>query len=96
MESSPITSWPIEGEQLDKVTDFLFLGPKITVDVDCIQKIGRWLFLGRKWQIRQNTLDKNKDITLMTEVHVVKPINLWQVGTKMFPFSRYEDWGLIV
>ena len=48
MESSPITSQPIEGEQLDKVTDFLFLGPKITVDVHCIQKIGRWLFLGRK------------------------------------------------
>ena len=72
MAPSPITSWQIDGETVETVTDFIFLGSKITADVDYRHEIKRCLLLGRK---ALNTLDsilKSRDITLLTKVHLVK------------------------
>ena len=67
MTSGPITAWQIEGEKVEAVTDFLFLGCKITVDVDCSHEIRRQLFLGRKAMTNLDSVLKSKDITLLTE-----------------------------
>ena len=72
MASSPITSWQIEGEKVETVTDFLFLGCKITVDSNCSREIRRCLFLGRKAITNLDSILKSKDITLLTKVHIVK------------------------
>ena len=71
MTSGPITSWQIEGEK-GAMTDFLFLGSKITVDGDCSHEIGRRLLLGRKAMTKLDSVLKSKDITLPTKVHIVK------------------------
>ena len=71
MASGPITSWQIEGENVKVVTDFLFLGSKITVDGDCSHEIRRRLLLGRKAMTNLDSVLKNKDIALPT-VHIVK------------------------
>ena len=68
MASSPITSWQIEGENVEAVTDFLLLGSKITVDGDCSYEIRRQLLLGRKVMTNLDSVLKNKDITLLTYV----------------------------
>ena len=70
--SSPITSWQIEGERVEAVTDFLFLGSKITVDSDCRHEIKRYLLLGRKAMTNLNSKFKSKDIILLTKVYLVK------------------------
>ena len=70
MASSPITSWQIEGEKEEAVTDFLFLGSKITTDGDCSHEIRRRLFLGRKAMTNLDSILKSKDITLLTKVHI--------------------------
>ena len=72
MASSPITSWKIEGEKVETVTDFIFLGFKITVDSDCSQEIKRCLLLGRKAMTNLDSVLKSKDITLLTKVPIVK------------------------
>ena len=72
MASGPITSWQIDGETMETVTDFIFLGSKITVDVDCIQEIKRSLLLGRKVMTNLDSILKNRHITLSTRVHLVK------------------------
>ena len=72
--SGPITSWQIEGEKVERVTDFLFLGSKITVVVDCSHEIRRHLLLGRKAMTKLDSVLKSRDITLLTKVHIVKPI----------------------
>ena len=72
MASSPITSWQIEGEKVETVTDFLFLDCKITVDNNCSHEIRRCLFLGRKAMTNLDSILKSKDITLSTKVHIVK------------------------
>ena len=72
MASSPITSWQIEGEKVETVTDFLFLGCKITVDNNRSHEIRRCLFLGRKAITNLDSILKSKDITLSTKVHIVK------------------------
>ena len=72
MASGPITSWQIEGEKVEAVTDILFLGCKITVDVDCSHEIKRCLLLGRKAVTNLDSVLKSKDITLPTKVHTVK------------------------
>ena len=72
MASGPITSWQIEGKQVEAVTDSLFLGSKITVDGDCSHKIRRYLLLGRKAMKKLDSILKSKDITLLTKVHIVK------------------------
>ena len=72
MSSSPITSWGIVGEKVEVVTDFLFLGSKITEDSDCSLGIKRCLFLGRKAMTNLDSILKSRDITLPTKVHLVK------------------------
>ena len=76
MSSSPITSWQIDGETVETVTDFIFLGSKITADGDCSHKIKRHLLLGRKSVINLDSLLKSRDITLPTKVHPVKAMIL--------------------
>ena len=72
MASRPITSWQIYGEKMETVTDFIFMGSKITVDGDCSHEIKRRLLLGRKAMINLERLLKSRDITLPTKVHLVK------------------------
>ena len=72
MASGPITSWQIEGEKVETMTDFLFLGSKITVDSDCSQEIRRGLLLGRKAMINLDSVLKSKNITMPTKVRIVK------------------------
>ena len=72
MISSPITAWQIEGENVEVVTDFLFLGSKITVDSDCNHEIRRRLLLGRKDMTNLDSVLKSRDITLLTKVCLVK------------------------
>ena len=74
MPSSPITSWQIGWEKVEAVTDFLFLGFKITVDGDCSHGIRRWLLLGRRATTILDSVLKSKDITLPMKVHIVKAI----------------------
>ena len=72
MASSPITSWQIDGKKMETVTDFIFLGSKITLDVDSSHEIGRSLLLGRKAMTNLDSTLKSKDITLLTKVCIVK------------------------
>ena len=72
MASSPITSWQIDGETMETVTDFIFLGSKITADGDCSHEIKRRLLLGRKAMTNLDRILKSRDITLLTKVHLVK------------------------
>ena len=72
MASSPITSWQIDGETMEMVTDFIFLGSKITVDGDCSHEIKRCLSLGRKAMTNLDSILKSRDITLPTKVCTVK------------------------
>ena len=70
MASDPITSWEINGETMETVTDFLFLGSKITADGDCSHEIKRRLLLGRKAMTKLDSILKSRDITLPTKVHL--------------------------
>ena len=72
MASSPITSWQIDGETVETVTDFIFLGSKITADGDCSHEIKGHLFLGRKAMNNLDSILKNRDIILLTKVSLVK------------------------
>ena len=74
MVSSPITSWQIDGETVETVADFIFLGSEITADVDCSHEIKRCLFLGRRVMTILDSILKSRDITLSTTVHLVKAI----------------------
>ena len=74
MASSPITSWQIDGETMETVTDFILRGSKITADSDCSHEIKRHLFLGRKAMTNLDSILKSRDVTLPTKVHLVK---LW-------------------
>ena len=88
MASSPITSWQIDGEKIETVTDFIFLGSKITADGDCSHEIKRHLLLGRKATTNLDSILKSRDITSLTKVHVVKAM--------VFPVVMYgcESWTL--
>ena len=72
MASNPITSWQIDGETMETVTGFIFLGSKITADGDCNREIQRCLLLGRKAMTNLDSILKSRDITLPTKVHLVK------------------------
>ena len=72
MASGPITSWQIDGETVEMVSDFIFLGSKITADGDCGHEIKRRLLLGRKVMTNLDSILKRRDITLPTKVHRVK------------------------
>ena len=86
MASGPITSWQIDGETMEIVRDFIFLGSKITADGDFSHEIKRCLLLGRKAMTNQDSILKNRDITLPTKVHLVKAM--------IFPVVMYgcENW----
>ena len=88
MASSPITSWQIGGETMEIVTDFIFLGFKITVDGDCSHEIKGCLLLGRKVMPNLDSILKSRDITLPTKVHLVKAM--------VFPvvMCRCESWTI--
>ena len=72
MASDPITSWQIDGETVETVSDFIFLGSKITADGDCSHDIKRRLLFGRKAMTNLGSVLKNRDVTLLTKVHIVK------------------------
>ena len=72
MASSPITSWQIDGETVETLADFIFLGSQITADDDCRHEIKRRLLLGRKVMTNLDTILKSRDTTLSTNVHLVK------------------------
>ena len=72
MASGPITSWQIYGEAMETVTDFIFLGPKITEDGECSHEIKRHLLLGRKTVTNLDSISKNRDITLLPKVILIK------------------------
>ena len=78
MASSPITSWQIGGETAETVTDFTFLGSKITADGDCSHEIKRLLFPGRRVMTNLDSILKSRDITLPTNVHLVKAMVFFQ------------------
>ena len=86
MASGPITSWQIDGETMEIVTDFMFWGSKVTSDGDCSHEIKRHLLLGRKAMTNLNSMLKSRDITLPTKVHLVKAL--------VFPVVMYgcESW----
>ena len=77
MASGPITSWQIDGETVETVADFIFLGSKITTDGDCSHEIKRCLLLGRKVMTNLDSILKSRDITLPTKVCLVKAIVFW-------------------
>ena len=74
MASHPITSWQIDGEAMERVTDFIFLGSKITADGDCSHEIKRHLLFGRTAMTNLDSILKSRDITLLTKVHIVKAL----------------------
>ena len=76
MASSPITSWQIDGETMETVTDFIFMGSKITADGDCSHEIKRLLLLEGKAMTNRDSILKSRDITLLTKVHLVKAMVL--------------------
>ena len=86
MASGPITSWQIDRETMETVTDFTFLGSKITADGDCSHEIKRHLLLGRKAMTSLDSILKSRDITLPTKIHIVKAM--------VFPVVMYgcESW----
>ena len=74
MASRPITSWQIDGEKVETVTEFIFLGSKIIVDGDCSHEVKRCLLLGRKAMTNLDRVLKGRDITWLTKVHIVKGV----------------------
>ena len=86
MASGPLTSWQIDGETVQTVTDFIFLGSKVTADGNCSHEIKRLLLLGRKLMTNLDSILKSRDITLLTKVHLVKAM--------VFPVVVYgcESW----
>ena len=76
MAFSPITSWQIDGQKVETVTDFIFLGSKITADGDCSHEIKRHLFFGRKAMTNLDSILKSRDITLPTKIHLVKAMDV--------------------
>ena len=76
MASGPITSWQIDGETVETVSDFIFLGSKITADGDCIHEIKRRLLIGRKVMTNLDSILKSRDVTLPTKVHLLKTMFL--------------------
>ena len=88
MASVPITLWQIDGEVMETVRDFIFLGSKITADGDCSHEIKRHLLLGRKAMTNLDSILKSRDITLLTKVHLLKAM--------VFPVIMYrcESWTI--
>ena len=101
MASSPITSWQIEGEKLEKVTDFIFLGSKITADSDYSHEIKRHLLLGKKAMTSLDRVLKSRDITLLTKVHIVETMvflvvmyrcESWTIKAECWRIDAFKLW----
>ena len=96
MASSSTTSWQIDGETMETVTDFIFLGSKITADGDCSNEIKSPLLLGRKAMTNLDSILKSRDITLMTKVHLVKamvfPVVMY--GCETLTIKKAESWRI--
>ena len=88
MASGPITSWQIDGGTMETVTEFIFLGYKITADGDCSHELKRYFILGRKVMTNLDSILKNRDITLLIKVHLIKAM--------VFPVVMYgcESWTI--
>ena len=86
MASGPITSWEIDGETVETVSDFIFWGSKIIADGDCSHEVKRRLLLGRKVMTNLDSIFKSRDITLPTKVHLVKAM--------VFPVVMYGCWTI--
>ena len=87
MASSPITSWQIDGKRMETVSDFIFLGSKITADGDCSHEIKRRLLLGRKVMTKLDSILKGRDITLLTKTRLVKAM------VSPVVMYGYENWN---
>ena len=96
MASGSITSWQIEGEKVEAVTDFLFLGSKITVDGDCSHEITRWFLLGRKAMTNLDRVLKGKDTTLLTKVYIVEVMVFTVVmyGCECWTIKKAKCWRI--
>ena len=96
MTSGPITSWQTDGETMETVTDFIFLGSKITADGNCSHEIKRCLLLGRKAMTILDSILKSRDITLPTKVHVLKamvfPVVMY--GCESWTIKKAERWRI--
>ena len=96
MASGPITSWQIEGETVETVADFIFLGSKITADGDCSHEIKRYLLVGRQVMTNLDSILESRDITLPTKVHLVKamvfPVVMY--GCESWTIRKAEHWRI--
>ena len=92
MASGPITSWQIDGETMEILTDFIFLGSKITADGDCSHETKRCLLLGRKAMTNLDSILKSRDITFPTKVHLVKAIANKGPSSQSYGFSSGHVW----
>ena len=96
MASCPITLWQIDGETVETVSDFIFLGSRITADGDCSHEIKRYLLLGRKVMTKLDSIFKSRDITLPTKVHLVKamifPVVMY--GCESWTIKKAECWKI--
>ena len=88
MASGPLTSWEIDRETVETVSDFIFLGSKSTADGDCSHEVKRRLLLGRKVMTNRNSILKSRDVTLPTKIHLIKAM--------VFPMVMYgcESWAI--
>ena len=93
MAFDPITSWQIDGETMETVTDFIFLGSKITVDGDCSHETKRCLLFGRKVLTNLESILKSRDITLSTKVHLVKAMVFPVVMLRMWELDYKASWA---
>ena len=94
MASDPITSWQIDGETMETVTDFIFLGSKITTDGDCSHEIKRCLLLGRKTMTNLDSISKSRDITLPTKIHLSsQSFGFFSSHVWMWELDYNESWA---
>ena len=92
MASGPVISWQIDGETVEIVTDFIFLGSKITADGDCSHEMQRRLLLGSKVMTNLDSILKSRDITLPTKVHLVKAMVFSNSHVWMWELNYKESW----
>ena len=92
IQKPKITSWQMEGEKMEAVTDFIVLGSKITADGDCSQQIRRHLLLGRKAMTNLDSIFKSRDIILLTKIHIIKAMvfPLVMYGCKSWTIKKAE------
>ena len=97
MTSGPSTSWQIDGETVETVTDFVFLGSKITADCGCSHEIKRHFLFGRKAMINLDSILKSRDITLPTKAHIVKPtvFPVVMYGSESWTIKKAECWRIV-